>query len=177
MIALSTAAHADPAPNSAAAAVAPETIAAGQGALITVVAGIVGYTRWPAASNTVRLCTFGLGRGVEQLLGSDQLGSAQRSVSVRLVHNLGEVQSSCDALYVGTVNAEASRDLLRAMVGRPVLLIGEGAGFCSDGGMFCLETATEAIRFHANLDAIARSGLRVNPLVLRMSRPALASRS
>jgi hypothetical protein len=53
-----------------------------------------------------------------------------------------------------------------------VLLLGEGADFCSDGGMFCLEPGAGASRFGANLDAIARSGLRVNPLVLRIARGA-----
>uniref|UniRef100_UPI003137AACB YfiR family protein n=1 Tax=Variovorax sp. YR752 TaxID=1884383 RepID=UPI003137AACB len=46
----------------------------------------------------------------------------------------------------------------------------EGADFCSDGGMFCLEPAAPSVRFGANLDAIARSGLRVHPMVLRIAR-------
>jgi hypothetical protein len=37
--------------------------------------------------------------------------------------------------------------------------------------MFCLDIAAPALRFQANLDVIARSGLRVNPLVLRIARP------
>jgi YfiR/HmsC-like len=51
-----------------------------------------------------------------------------------------------------------------------VLLLGDGLGFCTDGGMFCMEAGPQSVRFNANLDAIARSGLRVHPLVLRIAR-------
>jgi hypothetical protein len=54
-------------------------------------------------------------------------------------------------------------------------MIGEGAEFCSDGGMFCLDAGTTAARFTVNLDAVARSGLRVNPSVLLIARNAPAS--
>jgi hypothetical protein len=98
-------------------------------------------------------------------------------VSVRALADTSQAGSSCDVVYVGL--AAATRELLRHVAGHPVLMLGEGAAFCSDGGMFCLEpaAAAEQVRFNANLDAIARSGLRVNPLVLRIARGSAANRS
>lgn len=145
--------------------------------LVTVVAGIVGYTRWPGDAAAVRLCTLGQGAGVDELLRAAELGSAQRSVTVRTVPGAHEAWKACDAIYVGLVGSGASRELLHELVGRPVLLLGEGAAFCSDGGMFCLEPKPSVVRFQANLDAIARSGLRVNPMVLRIARPPAGSGS
>jgi len=145
--------------------------------LITVVAGIVGYTRWPDDAAAVRLCTLGDGRGVDELLHAAELGTAQRSISVRTAGGVHEAGRSCDAIYVGALAAAARSELMHELVGRPVLLLGEGAAFCSDGGMFCLDAQASAVRFQANLDAIARSGLRVNPMVLRIARQTKASGS
>lgn len=145
--------------------------------LVTVVAGIVGYTRWPGEAVAVRLCTLGHGRGVDELLSAAELGTAQRSVRVRTAGGVHEASRSCDAVYVGDLAAAARGDLMHELVGRPVLLLGEGAAFCSDGGMFCLDVRAPAVRFQANLDAIARSGLRVNPMVLRIARQPAGSGS
>jgi hypothetical protein len=160
---LSSAAQADTPTAQPNAAAAPKGV-------VQVVSGILGYTRWPGDSPAVRLCTLGVGAGVDELQRSPELSAGQRSVSVRTASGLPQPWRSCDALYLGTLDAEAVRSLLHEMVGRPVLVLGEGTAFCSDGGMFCLEPRTAAVRFHANLDAIARSGLRVNPLVLRIAR-------
>lgn len=135
-----------------------------------VVTGIMGYTRWPGDAPAVRLCTVGQGEGVDELLRSAELRAGQRVVSVRAANGQPQPWRQCDALYLGEVEADTARALLQELVGRPVLVLGEGAAFCSDGGMFCLEPRSASVRFHANLDAIARSGLRVNPLVLRIAR-------
>lgn len=158
------------APGVAWAETPPSIAATAPRSVIQVVSGIMGYTRWPGDASAVRLCTLGIGDGVDELLRSSELSAGQRSVSVRTATGLPQPWRHCDALYLGTLDPEAVRSLLQDLVGRPVLVLGEGAKFCSDGGMFCLEPRTAAVRFHANLDAIARSGLRVNPLVLRIAR-------
>lgn len=149
-------------------------------AVVTAVAGIVSFTRWPAEGATLRLCTLGEGAGVAALRRSTDIGPAQRPVTVLALTDAGQAAATCQALYVGTVGhagTAATRELLRRLSGQPVLLLGEGAAFCSDGGMFCLEPGGAQVRFNANLDAIARSGLRVNPLVLRVARGASAGGS
>jgi hypothetical protein len=140
--------------------------------VVDVVAGIVSYTRWPGDSSAIRLCTLGHGPSIDELLRAVDIGSAQRAVAVRAVENAAQARNYCQAVYVSGIGASAGRDLLHLLAGQPVLLLGEGLEFCSDGGMFCLETGASMVRFNANLDAIARSGLRVNPLVLRIARGA-----
>jgi hypothetical protein len=140
-----------------------------------VVAGIVGYTRWPTESAAVRLCTLGQGRGVDELRGTADLGNAQRPVTVRAASNVVDASTECEVIYVGTLAGSLVRDIVQRSLGHRVLVIGEGADFCSDGGMFCLELGAAAVRFAVNLDAVARSGLRVNPSVLRIARGAPAS--
>jgi len=154
-------------------AAAPGALAAseaGRSAVATIVAGIVGYTRWPADMRSIRLCTLGQGRGVDELLTSADLGSSQLSVPVRAASDTDAALDHCDAVYVGTLGSDATRRVLQRTVGRPVLMIGEGPEFCTDGGMFCLQPGAPAVGFGINLDAVARSGLKVNPRVLRMAR-------
>jgi hypothetical protein len=153
----------------AAAPNATTTTEAGRSTVATIVAGIVSYTRWPAEMPSIRLCTLGQGRGVDDLLSSADLGSAQLSVPVRAASDAGALDE-CDAIYVGALTNDAARRVLQRTVGRPVLMIGEGAEFCTDGGMFCLQPGAPAVAFGVNLDAVARSGLKVNPRVLRMAR-------
>jgi hypothetical protein len=159
----------------AAAAKVPALAGSSRTNVTTIVAGIVGYTRWPRESGPIRLCTMGQGRGVDELLGAADVASMPSVVPVRASAGLAAASNECDAIYVGTLAVSASRSLLQSTLGRPVLMIGEGQEFCSDGGMFCLQTGAVAVNFSVNLDAIARSGLRVNPQVLRIARQAPGS--
>jgi hypothetical protein len=149
---------------------AAEERSATRSTVARVVAGIVSYTRWPSAAPSIRLCTVGPGPGVDALLHAADLGSPGRSVSVVPVASLQAVGDACDAVYLGRARDVGARQAVRQFAGRPVLVIGEGPEFCSDGGMFCVDLAAEVPRFGVNLDAVARSGLRVNPQVLRIAR-------
>lgn len=138
----------------------------------TVLAGILSYTRWPAEPQPIRLCLLGRGSIVDELQRSPEIGAAQRGITLRTIASAGQLRGACDAVYVSGQEPAAGREVLKAAAGQPMLVLGEGAEFCSDGGMFCLEPSGAAVRFGANLDAIARSGLRVHPMVLRIARGA-----
>lgn len=147
-----------------------QAAAAQNPSVATAVGGILSYTRWPAAVTSIRLCTLGRGAAIEEIQRSAEIGSAQRSVALRALTSVAQVRGACDAVYLAGQDAALGRELLKATAGQPVLVLGEGADFCSDGGMFCLEPTATSVRFGANLDAIARSGLRVHPMVLRIAR-------
>jgi hypothetical protein len=151
---------------------AVEPAASSRSTVAGVVAGIVSYTRWPGDASAIRLCTLGRGPSIDELLRAADIGSSQRTVDVRAVTSAAQAREGCQAVYVSGLGAAGGRELLQQLVGQPVLVLGEGLEFCSDGGMFCLEPGAGSVRFNANLDAIARSGLRVNPLVLRIARGA-----
>ena len=142
------------------------------GMLTKVVAGIVSYTRWPDAMASIRLCTIGRGPGVDALQRSHEIGTPGRAVAIVAVRDLDAAEQGCDVLYLAQSTAAHVRQAVRQFAGRPVLMLGEGADFCSDGGMFCLEPAAPKPRFGVNLDAVARSGLKVNPQVLHIARGA-----
>jgi len=137
--------------------------------LALFVSGLLAYTTWAAPLPAVRLCLWGQGRGIDAIVRGAPLGNARQPVTI--VRDAAAVDAPwrCDAVFVAAGAPPAAYDLPRTLAGRPVLVIGEGKAFCTIGGMFCVDADTSALRFHANLEAIARSGLRVHPQVLRIA--------
>ncbi len=142
--------------------------------LAALINGIVSYTRWPQPPNPIRICVLGR----DDLVSHLQAGAAitnQRPITVYGVKSEAGVKNDCDVAYVSALPPENARLLLRQILAAAIVTIGEGAEFCSDGGMFCIvpgagsAAGSDRLRFFANLDAISRSGLRVNPQVLLLS--------
>ena len=155
---------------------APMEPEGGRASVTTVVSGVIGYTRWPTPMSGIRVCAVGAGPGVDELAGRADSAASKVNMRVHVVSDSGDASNQCDVIYVGRLAGNAARELLQRTVGRPVLTIGEGTDFCTDGGMFCLLTDAVAARFTVNLDAVARSGLRVNPWVLRIARAPAVSK-
>ncbi len=145
-----------------------------------IVAGIVHYTRWPDAPATLRLCIdarseLASGAGARRLTDAiTLLGPRLFTIDARRLDTASAASVlDCHALYVDAASAAAWQPMLKELISRPVLTIGRGEDFCSWGGQFCLErssTAPESMRIRANLDSISRSGLRVNPQLLRLTQ-------
>jgi hypothetical protein len=51
-----------------------------------------------------------------------------------------------------------------------VVSISEGGDQCTVGSLFCLRVGDEQVSFEVNLDSVARSGVRIHPSVLQLSR-------
>lgn len=77
--------------------------------------------------------------------------------------------NSCDALYLGDLDLETLRQWTALARGAPVATIAESDPACSSEAMFCLVFMPDAMAFDLNIDAVSRSGVRVDPRVLRMS--------
>jgi len=51
-----------------------------------------------------------------------------------------------------------------------VLSISEADDPCTVGSLFCLRVSDQQVAFDVNLDSVARSGVRIHPSVLQLSR-------
>lgn len=133
-----------------------------------IVSGIVSYTRWPALSDQPRLCIFRSSRFVYAL--SNDAPPALPYTPV-IVNNQSEALSAtCDAIYFGDESSSAQLELIDKYQGRTLLLIAEQNPECLIGSAFCLIINDHSVRFSVNLDALSRSGVRVNPDVLMLAR-------
>lgn len=135
-----------------------------------MVAGIVGYSRWPEDLRTVRLCVVGptdhtdrldtrsLARG--RLLRPAQVAAADASAA------------NCDAVYLGRLSLVEQRRIADSLQGAAVLTIAENDPGCRSRAMFCLLFEADGLSFRVNLDAVSRSQIRIDPRVLRMGAEA-----
>lgn len=128
-------------------------------------------TRLPAGASPVSVCAL---RGDEmepalrQALTGKLAGSHPIQVSTM---DPGDNLSTCHVLYLGS--GTGSRAALMARVsGKGVLLVDEGAQFTWPDGMIRLFQEQNRMRFELNLEALERSGLKVDPRLIRLARIA-----
>lgn len=139
-------------------------------AVTQVVLGILSYARWPVEPTQLQLCVVGPTQYTDDLLkGATQ--SSGRPVHVRRVlANNPAITSDCNALYVGTLSDAERSQLFASLSGKAVLSISEQGDQCTVGSLFCLRVGDEQVSFEVNLDSVARSGVRIHPSVLQLSR-------
>lgn len=150
---------------------APLAAADSEFAPAEVVSRIVAYTRWPGEPRPLVACISRQADDAAALLARLQAPEAPRPMVARDIAVDTAVPSTCDLVYFMGWTPARQQAALRDLAQRPVLTIGPGVDFCSDGGMFCLDSRSDGTHFEVNLDAVARSGLRVHPQVLRLARP------
>jgi hypothetical protein len=80
------------------------------------------------------------------------------------------IADDCNAVYIGRLTNEERSRLFTSLIGKPVLSISEGGDQCTVGSLFCLRVGDEQVSFEVNLDSVARSGVRIHPSVLQLSR-------
>ena len=127
----------------------------------SIVSGIVSYTRWPSLSGQPKLCIYATSHYTHALSGDE--GHSELPYTPVIVRNDQEaLAATCDAIYFGSESP--------AKQGRALLLISEQNPECVIGSAFCLIIDRGQVRFAVNLDALTRSGVRVNPDVLMLAR-------
>jgi hypothetical protein len=136
-----------------------------------VVLGIISFTHWPTppARLRLRLCVTGRPDYAHGLVDALQAGSTPLDVQ-RIGFDDPGIGAACDVVYFGDLSDDDRQQVRAAVAGHPVLTISERNPSCTAGSMFCLNVDDERITFDINLDAVARSGVRVHPNVLKLGR-------
>jgi YfiR/HmsC-like len=129
---------------------------------------ILSYTRWPSEPAELRLCITAPTEYTAALFSIKQQANG-RPVSVRRYDVDDEALGRrCDVLYLGILAPE--RRLSQRLQDRPILSISEQSAECVVDAVFCLQVGLDRVRFRVNLDALARSGVRVHPAVLKLAK-------
>ncbi|MCP1618857.1 uncharacterized protein DUF4154 [Pseudomonas sp. SLBN-26] len=134
------------------------------------VEGILAYSRWPQPKDRIALCITGPTQYADRLLAGVSRDYEIPVSSRRLLQDSPDLETTCDALYIGILDLGSRQRLLGRLADKPVLTISESADACSDGSLFCLDIENTRVSFAVNLDAVARSGLRIHPQVLQLGR-------
>lgn len=139
-------------------------------AVTQVVLGILSYARWPAEPNPLRLCLVGPTEYADDLIKGTAQSSGQPLQVRRLLAGNASLASACDAVYIGKLEPGERDRLFQSISGHPVLSITEADDPCTVGSLFCLRVSDQQVAFDVNLDSVARSGVRIHPSVLQLSR-------
>lgn len=133
-----------------------------------LVVALLEYTRWPAATGRLDLCIVGPAHYAGRISGR-QLTNG-RTVNVRSISASQAATSTCDAVYLGQLSLHAARQITAATRGHSILTIAEADPESRSEAMFSLLFLDQAVSFRLNTEALSRSGLRMDPRVLRLSR-------
>lgn len=157
----------------AAATPTPVALSIGSGAdgvaaaTARMVGSFIDYARWTQQPNPLVLCLVGSTSHAGQL---DRIVQADgRGVVVRGVAPAGVISIGCDVVYFGQLLPELRRQAMVSLRGRGVLTIAEDDPQCRSHAMFCLRQERGGLAFSVNIDSVSRSGLRIDPRVLRIA--------
>lgn len=97
--------------------------------------------------------------------------SAPRPIKVdRVPFDSPLLSAGCDVIYLGEITSAQRQNFMQRISGHSILSISENDIECSAGSAFCLQIDGDQASFKVNLDALARSGVRVHPNVLQLAR-------
>lgn len=138
------------------------------GAVARTVKGIMEFARWPERHDPLVLCVAGPARHGAQLGGWRMADG--RQVQRRNVAASTAALGGCDVLYLGQLTVPVQRQLTAAVRGRGVLTIAEADPNNTSEVMFAFTYQPNSLSFRLNIDAVSRSGLKIDPRVLRVAK-------
>ncbi|WP_053145721.1 YfiR family protein [Pseudomonas sp. P97.38] len=140
-----------------------------------VVLGILSYARWPVEPTQLALCIVGPTQYTDDLINGTTQATGRPVIVQRLLADSPRIATDCNALYIGQLTDDERSRLFASLIDKPVLSISEGGDQCTVGSLFCLRVGDDQVSFEVNLDSVARSGVRIHPSVLQLSRRRPAS--
>lgn len=132
-----------------------------------IVSGIISFTHWPGVKRP-ELCVLSSARHLS--LPENPASSTATFTVVYLASVNDFSMHRCDAVYFGDQTPQQQVDSLQHFTGRAVLSLAENNTECTVGAAFCMIFQPNHTHFSVNLDSLARSGVRVSPDVLLLSR-------
>ncbi|WP_324741689.1 YfiR family protein [Tsuneonella sp. CC-YZS046] len=134
-----------------------------------LVKSVLEYTRWPKRREVINLCVVGEARFGEGFPHA----SLDNGVPIRrrsFTQFDSAAASACDALYLGKIELGRARQWNALVRGTPVVTIAEHDPQCISEAMICLIYGRNSLSFELNVDAVARSKVRIDPRIFRMAR-------
>lgn len=132
-----------------------------------IVSGIISFTYWPGLKSP-ELCVLSSARHLT--LPENPVSSTATFTVVYLANVSDLAMHRCDAVYFGDQTPQQQVEAIQQFKGRAILSLAENNAECTVGAAFCLIFQPGHTHFSVNLDSLTRSGVRVSPDVLLLSR-------
>jgi hypothetical protein len=131
------------------------------------------FIEWPAlpaGSEPFRICVIGdpaFAQAVDRIIDGE---AVQGHPLQRLDPQTPQEARDCGILYVGAAETDRGMRIAAAVRQAPVLVVGEGPRFVSQGGAIAFVLENNRVRFDVNTAATSRAGLKVSSKLLRVAR-------
>jgi YfiR/HmsC-like len=133
------------------------------------------FIEWPASSFATPQSPFAI-----CVLGQDPFGSiltdtlqgkviGNRPLALRRLKDKSEARH-CQIVFVSSSEIPHLADIIEAVRGENVLLVGETNGFAASGGTIEFTLEDDRVRFAINTDAADRSGLKFSSKLLALAK-------
>jgi hypothetical protein len=133
------------------------------------------FVEWPgevfsASAASMNFCAWGHNAVVDEVDSLVQ-GKAINGHPIK-VRQLGrpEEVKQCHLVFVATANPRQQQQLLQAVKGLPVLLVGNDAGFARSGGIIGFVMENTKVSFEVNLSAAQEAHLKISSKLLAIAR-------
>jgi len=134
------------------------------------------FVEWPAdvvfnGSGPVRIGVFGsdpFGDLLPSDISEEDAGGV--SYKVERISSSEREFSRFHILFVAETDPDLVVDLLEKIRGKPVLTVGEGESFISQGGMIAFMLENNRVRFLVNLKSAMRANLKISSKLLNLAR-------
>jgi hypothetical protein len=133
------------------------------------------YVEWPTTALSTAETPVCIG-----VLGDDPFGNfldetvrgetiRGRNVVVRR-ERAAESLRDCHIVFISTSEQAQEAKVLAIFAGKPVLTVGDNAGFAQRGGVVHFFSENDRVRFEISRGAYEKAGLKVSPQLLRLAR-------
>ena len=131
------------------------------------------FTDWPLDTladfpETFNICVFGEDAILEAFAGVAGKRVKGRRIIVKRVRRM-RTSGNCNLLFVSGSDRKNLPKIFAAIKGKPVLTIGEMAGFTEAGGIINLIKTGNRIKFEVNLKAAQKAGLKISSRILKLA--------
>ncbi|MGM3160339.1 YfiR family protein [Dickeya undicola] len=134
------------------------------------VSGIISYSHWPRLTQLPTLCVFSSAHFLSGLTMPVET-QEKRLFNTIIIKDTQELfASDCDAVYFGEETIPEQVNVASYAIGHPLMTIAEQSPDCHEGSAFCLVFIGKTVGFSINMEALSRTGVRVNPDALMLAR-------
>jgi hypothetical protein len=142
--------------------------------MAAVVYKITKFVTWPEstlakATDRLVICIGEADPMLPAMRSMDGRTTQGHVIEVRLVAASNAAASGCHVLFMGAGEVERMAATLQAVVGAPVLTVGNADGFVEQGGIIGLRVEQNRIAFIVNTTASARAGIGISAQLLQLA--------
>jgi hypothetical protein len=134
------------------------------------------FVEWPSSAYSGPQAPFVIGivgrdqfGGLDRILEGKRIG--ERELEVRYINATdSNALRGCQMVFVNSSEERRLPEILSALQGRPVLVVGESEGFASAGGMLGFALRQSRLAVEVNSDAARQARLKISSQLLNIAR-------